>query len=678
VRAFDTAAQQQIGNPIPVGLNPRAIAVTPDGRHALVTDQLVIAGQITNGVSIIDTAAGAAVARIVITRPPHAIETPPAIVVSSDGERAYVVNRGSSPSGNSTINVIDLARRSVVKEVALGFSPQGLTITPRGLAITPQGDRIYVAVNDDSLSVLQVGAPQPEEWTVTSGQAKRICLDEPFHQVAQLVGETPSENLAPAAVSQVTPVMASCAYDFSFYGITSANDAFAEVFWLGGECGPINPEPDRVPIEVLPPSITGSFSSSSSGGGTLILAATVAAPHALVLHRKRLTSPAGAEQAEVRFNIPSGGVAWIDRVSLKGTTEAIANGDFSLRQDGRLADWTLTPGAAPGFAVVAVDGGVRLQNAGANTVELVQRVVAKAEQPFLLEVQNTATAPALALSSGEARPRLEARWLGDDGRATGSPASIEIHPAGFAAAIARGISPSGARQAELHLIIPPGGALEIKGVSLRFPQRTLVPVTFIADAPGELTVSDWQVGYEEAPPERPPIPPRGLCPPTPPGRNPGETPEECGFCHCCEAEREMADSEAMQTAAGRPVLVGHCVSCGSEMIRSGGALVPDSPRFFGRGVVTPRPFIIVPPRIVSETTARVAAPRAASPPDELPPITAIKGIGERLAAELARRRIKTIADLAKVSPQRVAEVKGVSESQAAQFIAEAQKLLAKR
>jgi predicted flap endonuclease-1-like 5' DNA nuclease len=114
------------------------------------------------------------------------------------------------------------------------------------------------------------------------------------------------------------------------------------------------------------------------------------------------------------------------------------------------------------------------------------------------------------------------------------------------------------------------------------------------------------------------------------------------------------------------------------MIRSGGALVPDSPRFFGRGVVTPRPFIIVPPRIVSETTARVAAPRAASPPDELPPITAIKGIGERLAAELARRRIKTIADLAKVSPQRVAEVKGVSESQAAQFIAEAQKLLAKR
>ncbi len=509
--------------------------------------------------------------------------------------------------------------------------------------------------------MLQVGAQQPDEWTVTSGQAKRICLNEPFHQVAQLAGETPSGNLAPAALSQITPVTASCAYDFSFYGITNANDAFAEVFWLGGECGPINPEPDRIPIKV-----------------DQLLSSDEATPTELVLHRKRLTAPAGAEQVEVRFNIPSGGKAWIDRASLRGTTEAIANSDFSLQQDGRLADWTLAPSTAPGFIVIALDGGVRLQNAGANTVELVQRVAAKAEQPFLLEVQNTATASALAFFPGGARPRLEARWLGADGRAAGSPTSIEIQPAGLGAAIARGTSPTGATQAEIHLIIPPGGALEIKSLSLRFPQRKLVPITFIADAPGDLTVSDWQVSYEEAAPERPPIPPRGLCPPTPPERNPGETPEECGFCHCCEAEREMTDSEAMQTAAGRPVLVGHCVSCGSEMIRFGGALVPDSPHFSSRGVVAPQPFIIVPPRIVSEATARVVAPRAVSPPTELPPITAIKGIGERLAAELARHHIKTMADLAKASPQRIAEVKGVSESQAAQFIAEAQKLLAER
>jgi predicted flap endonuclease-1-like 5' DNA nuclease len=114
------------------------------------------------------------------------------------------------------------------------------------------------------------------------------------------------------------------------------------------------------------------------------------------------------------------------------------------------------------------------------------------------------------------------------------------------------------------------------------------------------------------------------------------------------------------------------------MVRFGGEVVPDSPRFFRRGVIATRPLIILPSRVVSETAARVAAPRAAPPPAELPPITTINGIGERLAAALARRRIKTIADLAEAAPQRVAKVKGISEIQAAQFIAQAQRLLAER
>lgn len=658
VRAYDANTLAQIGPSIVVGGNPRAIALTPDGKHALVIKQ---AG---DSVEMIDTATGT-----VITHIPLNGMAPVSIVVSSDGRQAYV---GAWKGGS--IIVIDLLSKRVSNQIALGLPPQRL-------AITPQGDRAYGAPalipSPAYLVTLQIGAPQPEEWSLTSGQAARACLDEPFHQVALLAGETPSGNLAPATLSQVTPVTASCAYDFSFYGITTVNDAFAEVFWLGGECGAINPEPDRVPIEVLPPSIVASFKSDDDSDSVLTFADAVAAAPAPALHRQRLAAPAGSEQAEVRFNIPPGGFAWIDRVSLRGTTEAVANGDFKSQKDGRFTDWTLAPATAPGFTVVATPGGVRLQNAGANAVELAQRVSAEAEQPFLLEAR-TVTSTAPALSSGEARPRLEARWLDDGGNVTGSPASIEIQPAGLGAAIARGTSPAGATQAEIHLIIPPRVALEIKGVSLRFPRRTLVPITFVADAPGELTVSDWQVSYEEAPPERPPIPPRGLCPPTPSGRDPGEAPEERGFCHCCEAEREMADSEAMQTAAGRPVLVGHCVSCDSEMVRFGGEPVPDSPRFFGRGVITPRPFIIVPPRVVSETTARVAPPRAAPSPAELPPITAIKGIGERLAAALARRRIKTIADLAKASPQSVEKVKGISESQAAQFIAQAQKLLTAR
>lgn len=664
VRIFDASALSEIGSRVVVG-RPSAISLTADGEHALVTNDA------DNSVSIIDTATGTVTAQIPLAQPPNVGRHPVSIVASSDGKRAYVAN-GVAPRGTvtkGTISVIDLSKKRVSKEISLGFSP-------RRLAITPQGDRVYVVPEASpsavALATLQIGAPRPEEWSLTSGQVIRACQNDPFHQIAQLQGETLSGDLVPAALSQVTPVKASCDYDFSFQGIATAKDAFAEVFWRSREGGPLNPEPDRLPIEVMRAQPAGASSSTSSGAGSgiFVVAADVAARPALALHRKRLTAPQGSEQAEIRFNIPPGGVAWIDQASLKDTTEAIGNGDFRLRKDGRLAEWTPASATAPGFTVVAVESGVRFQNAGANTVELVQRVAAKAKQPFLLEAQNTASAPALASTSGEARPRLQARWLADDGNPTGAPAIVEIQRAGVGAAIARGTSPTGAKQAEIRLIVPPGAAAELQRVSLRFPQHTLVPITFVADAPGELTVSDWQVSYEEAPPERPPIPPGGLSPPTPPGRSPGETPEESGFCHCCEAEREIADSEALQSEAGRPVLAGHCVTCGSEMIRFGGELPADSPRFLGRSVVAPRPYVIVPRRIVTATTASVAASRAA-----LPPITAIGGIGERLASKLARRRIRTLGDLAAASPERVAEVQGISKSQAAKFIAEAQRLL---
>ena len=47
---IDTATNMVVGNPIPVGNSPVAIAVTPDGKHVYV------ANNSENNVSVIDTA----------------------------------------------------------------------------------------------------------------------------------------------------------------------------------------------------------------------------------------------------------------------------------------------------------------------------------------------------------------------------------------------------------------------------------------------------------------------------------------------------------------------------------------------------------------------------------------------------------------------------------------------
>lgn len=98
-----------------------------------------------------------------------------------------------------------------------------------------------------------------------------------------------------------------------------------------------------------------------------------------------MTAPSGAEQAEVRFNVPLGVAAAIDRVSLIATTEAVANADLSLRREGRIAGWDLLSTPGSGVTVAAGEGGIQLRNAGVEAAELVQAVpVGQAQgQPLL-------------------------------------------------------------------------------------------------------------------------------------------------------------------------------------------------------------------------------------------------------------------------------------------------------
>ncbi len=384
-------------------------------------------------------------------------------------------------------------------------------------------------------------------------------------------------------------------------------------------------------------------------------------------------APAGAEQAEVRFNAPEGVVAGVDRVSLMGTTETVTNADLSLRREGQLVGWNLLSTAVSGVTLLAVEGGIQLRNAGAEIVELVQVIPVKADQPFRLEFRGRA----ITRPSVTDKPSVELRWLKADKSAGGSPTVLGVLPTGVDSVLASGISPAGAVEAEVRLVVPSGTMLEIKQVSLRFSTVTPVPVTFIAQAPGELATSNWRVSLERAEVSAPSIPATGLCTSTPPGRQPGETPSDCCFCRCCESEQTVTEITPMKTRAERPVLVGRCSNCGTDLILFGGKRVPGAQHFHPGRRGVPRPVVLHPisRRVVAPIKVKEGLRTEAPAPT---PLTAIAGIGEMRARRLAEAGIDSAEKLATAAPEDVARALksvGVSVKNASRYIGAANRHL---
>lgn len=127
-----------------LNLYPAGLAVSPEGTRLVVADQL------GNAVSVIDTGSGA-----VQTVP--AGSRPLAVVLSPDGKTAYVTNQGES-----SVSVVDIsgAQPAVVRTFSVGLHPNKA-------AITADGKTLYVANgDDDSVSAVDTA----------SGQAAGISL----------------------------------------------------------------------------------------------------------------------------------------------------------------------------------------------------------------------------------------------------------------------------------------------------------------------------------------------------------------------------------------------------------------------------------------------------------------------------------------------------------------------
>jgi DNA-binding beta-propeller fold protein YncE/predicted flap endonuclease-1-like 5' DNA nuclease len=628
VAVIDTSTGQ--GTSISVGNTPCAIALTPDGSLAVIAN----VGDCT--LSILDTSSVQA-AVIPLGSPPAGV------AISPDGRRAFVATIQAGMGTANGLTIIDLARR------AKSGLPIPLETVPGALAINPEGDRLYIVpavpspeIVKASLVYIPFGVRVPAEWALTSGQVLLVCLgDLAPTGIAVVLGRRADSkflsNTTATALSQVVPVSASRHYTFSFWGVAGEPGAGAEVFWLGQSCGAART--DRLPIPV------GDISKRDVS---------------LAVSRAQFTAPAGASQAEIRFSAPSGVLAGIARASLMASSDALANGDFLSRdQQGALAGWTQPTQASSQILVTSGDGGALIKNPGKETAELLQSVTINGGKSFVLRF----TGQALALTSTQDHPRVEVHWLAQDGSETGSAISLEVLPGDFDRHAASGTTPANTAQAAVHLVLPGATGLAAPLVALEAEELPPLPLGFIAQAPGELRVSQATVGYDSRPGGVAPVPPGGLCTPTPPGMNPGEAPSDSCFCPCCQEGQPVLNPSPAVTSASRPVLVGECPNCGAEMVSPGGRLVASAPTLS----LTRLP-------VVSAVPATVA-PRVMV--TEAPPLTAIPGIGTGRERQLVAAGIKSVKDLSGALPGTVARaVKGLSVENAAGYIERAKANLA--
>ena len=173
-------------------------------------------------------------------------------------------------------------------------------------------------------------------------------------------------------------------------------------------------------------------------------------------------------------------------------------------------------------------------------------------------------------SSNDERPRIEVDWSDVDGSPMGSTVLLTLQLGGTDHIVGGGAVPPAATEAEMRLVVPGATTLEVKRVLFRTVEVVKIPLTFIAQAPGELTISDLRIATDQVEDRLPAIPETGLCPPTPPGRRRGSGPDDCCFCLCCGAEKQLREPQPTMTRANRPALAGSCPDCGSSIVRGGG------------------------------------------------------------------------------------------------------------
>jgi len=121
------------------GGSSSALTITADGTTLLVVNPD------SNSLTLVDMASKQVLAEIPVGVDPRTV------AVNDASQRAYVANRGSS-----SISVVDLARRQAVAEVDIGYRPYGVVIHPDGsrLYVAVQGEDRIVTLDTTTFEIV--------------------------------------------------------------------------------------------------------------------------------------------------------------------------------------------------------------------------------------------------------------------------------------------------------------------------------------------------------------------------------------------------------------------------------------------------------------------------------------------------------------------------------------------
>lgn len=501
---------------------PLEVAITPDGSLAVVGFPRQ-QGERGTGVRLVDLDRGTVLAVQTKEEVPSGF----GVAFFPDGTRAYVAGTGS-------LVEVDVARRSA-RVAARASEP---TDTFWHLSITPQGDRLFalyvhgVPARVDARAI-PLGTRRLARWTAEGLAAIGAARGEQARGV--VLGRPHAEKPDPAALSQVARVGEGCRYVFSFDALAEPESgAVAELVWTGSRDELL--EIDPVPLAASP-----AFGKAFGEEG-----------RPLRPHRRTRTAPRGATRVEVRFRAPAG-QAEVAAASLACTAERVDNGDFRLPLRDDAGGWDALPGPRAALLRAEPGGGTLVSATGPGAAELVQEVDAAEGTPLALRFQGLARAG----PEGEA-PALRVRWMDGAGRETGAAAVHPLLPDDFTVHVLRLEPPPGTTRAGVALVVPARAGLFARSLSLLAAPEVEVPLRFITQAPGELTVTEARVVYDLA--GGPAVAGTGTIPPplssggtgadgghaADDGHGgeggPGEAPDEAGDdgCHPCDDEEGAA------------------------------------------------------------------------------------------------------------------------------------------
>ncbi|MBW4710448.1 hypothetical protein KX928_21875 [Roseobacter sp. YSTF-M11] len=466
--------------------------------------------------------------------------------------------------------------------------------------------------------------------------------------------EDPAESL-----SQVLTVSPGCPYRLTFRGFGLAPGGRIEVIWRSADCGVAGVDVlEPPPASVIADPVV--FSAAVSGGP--ILAAIPAAT-------LDTTAPAGAQQAEVRLVASPDDSFFVDVVSLTAGTRSLANPDMreaAAPEDGTRAikGWETAPQDAfadAAFSFGAGLGGVTLSNRDTRGRTLVLRQGITVIPGTRVAAGLETTAPADGPD-----PVFSIVWHGSER----APLTTAVSRDGAEITRLAGTVPDTVRQAEVQIALAQNATLTVVAVAVEAAPPAEVPVAFLSEAPGRLTVRDFTVGFRPRPVPQTPVAPGTPCAVTPPDAAPGDV---CEPDPCCgkSGAAEPATATAVTTVSALPptATIASLRPATTPALSVMGTLPAASASARLAAVATRMSLAGTRPRRVLRVAETAVTLRAALPVGD------INGVGEVRTTQLATVDIRTVGDLARIVPEDLVRRLGYTDALAQDLVAKAKALM---